>query len=217
MQGMVVVGLIVEELSNINIKCVKYRSRSLGQGTCQASAMRWSTMQGLVAVGLIFEEIPNINIKYVKVTGVHNIGQGHQVKVPVESVHREEYIRFGGWRPYSWGHMEGWRKRCKSQWSVKYRSRSPSQGTCRVRTLRRSTMQGLMVVGLIVEKILNVDVKCVKGHWSAKYRSRTPGQDTCRVSTYRRSTMQGLVARGLTLEEIWNVDVNYVKVTAAKI
>ena len=39
MQGMVVVGLIVEELSNINIKCVKYRSRSLGQGTCQARAM----------------------------------------------------------------------------------------------------------------------------------------------------------------------------------
>ena len=49
-----------------------------------------------------------------------------------------------------------------SQWSAKYRS-SPSQGTCGVRTLRRSTMQGLMVVGLIVEEILNVDVKCVKG------------------------------------------------------
>ena len=32
-----------------------------------------------------------------------------------------------------------------------------------VRTLRRSTMQGLVVVGLIVEEILNVDVKCVKG------------------------------------------------------
>ena len=78
-------------------------------------------------------------------------------------------------------------------------------------------MQGLMVVGLIVEEILNVDVKCVKRHWSAKYRSRSPGQDTCRVSTSRRSTMQGLVARGLTLEEIWNIDVNYVKVTAAKI
>ena len=92
MQGKVVVGLIVEELSNINVKCVKYRSRSLGQGTCQASAMRWSTMQGLVVVGLIFEEIPNINIKCVKVTGVHNIGQGHQVKVPVESVHREEVL-----------------------------------------------------------------------------------------------------------------------------
>ena len=36
MQGMVVVGLIVEEF----VKCVKYRSRSLGQSTCQASAMR---------------------------------------------------------------------------------------------------------------------------------------------------------------------------------
>ena len=45
-------------------------------------------MQGLVVVGLIFEE----NIKCVKVTGVHNIGQGHQVKVPVESVHREEVL-----------------------------------------------------------------------------------------------------------------------------
>ena len=30
MQDMVVVGLIVEELSNINVKWVKYRSRSLG-------------------------------------------------------------------------------------------------------------------------------------------------------------------------------------------
>ena len=44
-------------------------------------------MQGLVVVGLIFEEIQNINIKCVKVTGVHNIGHGHQVKVSVESVH----------------------------------------------------------------------------------------------------------------------------------
>ena len=50
-------------------------------------------------------------------------------------------------------------KGVKSQWSMKYRSRSPSQGTCGVRTLRRSTMQGLLVVGLIVEEILNVDVK----------------------------------------------------------
>ena len=55
-------------------------------------------MQGLVVVGLIFDEITNINIKCVKVTGKHNIGQGHQVKVPAESVHREDvlYIRFGG-------------------------------------------------------------------------------------------------------------------------
>ena len=41
-------------------------------------------MQGLVVVGLIFDEIPNIKVKCVKVTGVHNIGQGHQVKVPVK-------------------------------------------------------------------------------------------------------------------------------------
>ena len=40
MQDMVVVGLIVEELSNISIKCVKCTSKSLGQGTCQASTMR---------------------------------------------------------------------------------------------------------------------------------------------------------------------------------
>ena len=77
-------------------------------------------------------------------------------------------------------------------------------------------MQGLMVVGLIVEEILNVDVKCVKGTGAQNigqgHRVKIPA-----VHTYRRSTMQGLVARGLTLEEIWNVDVNYVKVTAAKI
>ena len=74
--------------------------------------------------------------------------------------------------------MEGRRKRCKSQWSTKYRSKSPSQGTCGVRTLRRSTMQGLMVVGLIAEEILNMDVKCVKGT-GAHNRSRSAGQDTC--------------------------------------
>ena len=40
MLDIVVVGLIVEELLNINVKYVKYRSRSPGQGTCQASTMR---------------------------------------------------------------------------------------------------------------------------------------------------------------------------------
>ena len=39
----------------------------------------------------------------------------------------------------------------------------PVKGTCAVRTMRTSTMQGLMVVGLTVEEILNVDEKCVKG------------------------------------------------------
>ena len=54
-------------------------------------------MQGLVVIGLIFEEIPNINVKCVKVTGVQNIGQGHQVKVPSESVHREEARNMVWW------------------------------------------------------------------------------------------------------------------------
>ena len=40
MLDMMAVGLIVEELSNINVKCVNCRSRSPGQGTCPASAMR---------------------------------------------------------------------------------------------------------------------------------------------------------------------------------
>ena len=44
----------------------------------------------LVVVGLIFEEMPNIKVKCVKVTGVKNIGQVHQVKIPAESVSREE-------------------------------------------------------------------------------------------------------------------------------
>ena len=42
----------------------------------------------------------------------------------------------------------------------KYRSRSPGQGICRISTLRRRNLQGLMVVGLIVEEISNVDAKC---------------------------------------------------------
>ena len=44
----------------------------------------------------------------------------------------------------------------------KYRSRSPGQGICKVSTLRRSTLQGLMVVGLVVEEISNVDAKYIK-------------------------------------------------------
>ena len=47
-------------------------------------------------------------------------------------------------------------------------------------------MQGLVVVGLIFEKILNINVKCVS-QWSAKYRSRSPGQGTCQISSSRRS------------------------------
>ena len=50
----------------------------------------------------------------------------------------------------------------QSHCSVIYRSRPPDQIICRVSTLRRSTVQGLVVVGLIVEEIWNVDVKCLK-------------------------------------------------------
>ena len=46
-------------------------------------------MQGLVVAGLIFEEISNINLKCVKGIGVQNLGQGHRVKVPAKSIHRE--------------------------------------------------------------------------------------------------------------------------------
>ena len=53
-------------------------------------------MQGLVVVGLIFEAIPNINIKCVSHWSAQyrsrSPGQGHQVKVPVESVHPEEAL-----------------------------------------------------------------------------------------------------------------------------
>ena len=119
-------------------------------------------MQGLVVVGLIFEEIPNINIKCVKVTGVQKIGKVTRSRyLPSQYIKKKDYMVVEGLTVDDI-YMEGRHKRCKSQWSTKYRLRSPSQGTCGVCTLR-STMQGLMVVGLIVEEIRNVNVKCVKG------------------------------------------------------
>ena len=45
-----------------------------------------------MVVGLIVEEISNVNAKCVEVTGVKNIGQGHRVKVPAESVHLGEAL-----------------------------------------------------------------------------------------------------------------------------
>ena len=65
----------------------KYRSRSPGQGICQVSTWRRSTLQGLMVVGLIVEEISNVDAKCVKVTGAQHTGQGHRVKIPAESVH----------------------------------------------------------------------------------------------------------------------------------
>ena len=46
-------------------------------------------MQGLMVVGLIVEEILNIDVKCVKGTGAQNIGQGHSLEIPAESVHGE--------------------------------------------------------------------------------------------------------------------------------
>ena len=70
----------------------KYRSRSPGQGICQVSTLRRSTLQGLMVVGLIVEEISNVDAKYIKVTGAPNIGQGHRVKVYAKSVHLGEAL-----------------------------------------------------------------------------------------------------------------------------
>ena len=69
----------------------KCRSRSPGQGICGVSTLRRSTLQGLMVVGLIVEEISNVDAN-VSVTGVQNIGQGHQVKVPAKSVHLGEAL-----------------------------------------------------------------------------------------------------------------------------
>ena len=82
---------------------------------------------------------------------------------------------------------------CRSQWSAKYRSRLLSQGTCRVRTLRRRTIQGLVVVGFIVEEILNVDVKCVKGT-----RAQNIGQD------HRVKILAESVHVGEALCKVWS-------------
>ena len=120
-------------------------------------------MQGLVVVGLIAEEISNVNIKFVKVTAARYIGQGHQVKnLQSQYIEEKHYASFGCCRPYILGDMKCGCKMCKSRWSAKYRSRSLGQGTCRVLTLRRSTMQGLVVVGLILEEISNINIKCAK-------------------------------------------------------
>ena len=69
-------------------------------------------------------------------------------------------------------------------------------------------MQGLMVVGLIVEEILNVDVKCIKGTGAQNigqgHRVKIPAESV----HLGEALFKVLVARGLKLEEIWNVDLN---------
>ena len=61
--------------------------QNIGQGTCQVSTSRRSTIQGLVVEDFTVEDIWKGDVKGVKVNGERNIGQGHRVKVPAESVH----------------------------------------------------------------------------------------------------------------------------------
>ena len=54
-------------------------------------------------------------------------------------------------------------------------------------------MQGLVVVCLIIEKIWNVNVNCVKVNGAQKYRSRSLGQHICQVRRSGRCVMQGMM------------------------
>ena len=83
-----VVGLIVEEISNLDAKCVKVTgAQNIGQvhWVKVPAESRRSTTQDLVVVRLIVEKIWNNNVNYVKVNGAQNIGQGHWVNVPAKS------------------------------------------------------------------------------------------------------------------------------------
>ena len=64
-------------------------------------------------------------------------------------IEEKPYARFDGCRLYSF----------LSHYSTKCRSRSLDQCKCKVGTSRRSHMQGLMVVGFIVDEILRVGLK----------------------------------------------------------
>ena len=76
-------------------------------------------------------------------------------------------------------------------------------------------MQGLIVVGFIVDEILSVGLKNDKSHWSMKYRSRSVGQCGCRVGTSRRSHMQGLMVVDFIVDEILRVGFKNDNVTRA--
>ena len=90
-----VVGLIVEEISNVDAKWVKVTgaqiqvkvtgSRYLPSQYIYARMQALCTMQGLVVVRLIVEKIWNVNINCVKDTGAQNIDQGHWVNIPAKS------------------------------------------------------------------------------------------------------------------------------------
>ena len=94
-----VVGLIIEEISNVEAKCAKVTgAQNIGQGhrvKVPAESTSRSTMQGLVVVRLIVE-IWNVNVNCFKVTGAQNIGQGHWVNVPASQVKEMCHARYDG-------------------------------------------------------------------------------------------------------------------------
>ena len=111
--------------------------------------------------------------------------------LPSQYIEKKQFARFDGCKPCSRGDIERRRKIYQSHWSAKYRSRSLGQSICQVSTSRRSTKQGLVVVRLIVEKIWNVNVNCVKvngaqnigqGHWvNIPAKSGGQGDVSCKV------------------------------------
>ena len=78
MQGLMVVGFIVDEILRVGFKNDKVtRARNIGQGHYANVGARRSHMQGLMVVGVIVDEILRVGFKNDKVTRARNIGQGH--------------------------------------------------------------------------------------------------------------------------------------------
>ena len=79
MQGLMVVGFIVDEILRNGLKNDKViRARNIGQGLglcgCRVGTSWRSRMQGLMVV---VDEILRVGFKNDKVTSARNIGHGH--------------------------------------------------------------------------------------------------------------------------------------------
>ena len=91
MQGLMVVGLIVKEISNVDAKYIKVTgAQNIGQGHrvkvyAKSVHLGEAVCKVLVVVCLIVEKIWNVNVNCVKVNGAQNIGQGHWVNIPAKS------------------------------------------------------------------------------------------------------------------------------------
>ena len=83
-----VVGLIVEEISNVDTKYVKVTgAQNTGQGhRVKVPAKSVHLEEALCKVWyLIVEKIWNVNVNCVKVSGAQNIGQSHWVNISAKS------------------------------------------------------------------------------------------------------------------------------------